>query len=407
MLMQAIEARNVILGAGAMGAAAAYHLARRGEPVLLVEQFALGHDRGSSHGAARIIRHAYADGRYARLMPAAFRAWRELEAEAAQPLYVRTGGVSFNPPGVDYVARVAEALEAVAVPHRRLTGRALRQALPMFVVPDAYEAVFEPDAGLISASRAVALQVELARRLGGDRTVVLENCPIRRLDLDGERPTLVGDSVRIVAERLVVAAGAWVGRLLPGLAETLRPTRQQVLYFRPRLIAPFAIGRLPVFIYMGKDEHDAFYGMPDYLGGGVKVARHGGPDVDPDAVDRQVEEDYHALVRQFLRGHLPSLAEAPLGPGEVCLYTVAPCENFLVGPLADRPGVIVASPCSGHGFKFSCLIGRALADLVQGGSTDSAFDLWRLDARATPPVNAPTAEARPRPGGVGDPARVP
>src|SRR3954466_11815054 len=105
--MEYFHARNVIVGAGAMGSAAAYHLARRGEPVLLVEQFALGHDRGSSHGAARIARHSYADSHYARLMPAAFRAWRTLEADAGQNLYLRTGGVSLCPPGVDYVARVA------------------------------------------------------------------------------------------------------------------------------------------------------------------------------------------------------------------------------------------------------------------------------------------------------------
>src|SRR3954470_6927341 len=99
--MQHLHERNVVLGAGAMGSAAAYQLARRGEPVVLVEQFALGHDRGSSHGAARITRHSYAAPRYARLMPAAFHAWRELEADAARPLHVRTGGVSLSPPGVD------------------------------------------------------------------------------------------------------------------------------------------------------------------------------------------------------------------------------------------------------------------------------------------------------------------
>src|SRR3954470_8506273 len=100
--MQHLQEKNVVVGAGAMGAAAAYHLARRGEPVVLVEQFALGHDRGSSHGAARITRHSYADPRYARLMPDAFRAWRVLEADAGQNLYLRTGGVTFCPEGLDY-----------------------------------------------------------------------------------------------------------------------------------------------------------------------------------------------------------------------------------------------------------------------------------------------------------------
>src|SRR5262249_57860935 len=101
--MEQIQAQNVVIGSGAMGAATAYHLARRGEPVLLLEQFAVGHDRGSSHGAARITRHSYADPRYARLMLDAFRAWRELEADAGQNLYLRTGGASLWPPPGDYL----------------------------------------------------------------------------------------------------------------------------------------------------------------------------------------------------------------------------------------------------------------------------------------------------------------
>src|SRR5512135_2371135 len=145
--MHTLHAQNVVLGAGAMGAAVAYHLARRGEPLLLLEQFALGHDRGSSHGAARITRHSYADPRYARLMLDAFRAWKELEADAGQNLYLRTGGVSPCPPGVDYVAQVAASLQAIGVPHRRMTVRALHPALSFFDDPVHTYVVFEPDAG--------------------------------------------------------------------------------------------------------------------------------------------------------------------------------------------------------------------------------------------------------------------
>src|SRR5689334_4963199 len=165
--MEHLHARNVVVGAGARGAATAYHLARRGEPVWLVEQFAIGHDRGSSHGAARITRHSYADPDYARLMLDAFRAWRELEADLGQNLYLRTGGVSLCPPEVDYAGRVASSLEAIDVPHRRMTGSELRRVFPVFEVPEDYDAVFEPDAGMLAAAKAVSLQVDLARQLGG------------------------------------------------------------------------------------------------------------------------------------------------------------------------------------------------------------------------------------------------
>ncbi len=187
-------------------------------------------------------------------MPAAFRAWRELEADAGEALYIRTGGVSFSPSGVDYAARVAASLQELDVPHWRTSGREWNQRRPAFGLPDDYDVVFEPDAGMVAASRAVAVQVELARLHGGDRVRVIERTPVRRIDLDGRHPVVVTDASRILAERLVVSAGAWVKRLLPSLPVPLTPTRQQVLYFRPGDRAPFRIGRFPVFIYKGAGD---------------------------------------------------------------------------------------------------------------------------------------------------------
>jgi sarcosine oxidase len=376
--MQETEAKNVIIGAGAMGSAAAYHLARRGEPVMLIEQFSLGHDRGSSHGAARITRHSYADACYARLMPAAFEAWMTLEADAGSPLYIRTGGVSLSPQGVDYVDQVTACLEELVIPHRRMTGAEWNRANPAFSVPPTHNAVFEPDAGMIAAGKALAIQVRLARELGGERTKVFASTPVRHVDLDGPQPVVVTDSLLIRAERLIVSAGAWVKRLFPALPLALRVTRQRVLYFRPDASSSFRIGQFPVFIFKGAGEEDAFYGMPEFQGLGVKVARHFGPEVDPDVDDREVGDSYREIVRGFLRGHIPALADSPIDLTETCLYTVAPDDRFLVDFLPSRPDVIVASPCSGHGFKFSCLIGRILADLATNGKTEVGIDCWRL-----------------------------
>jgi sarcosine oxidase len=381
-----LHVRNVVLGAGAMGCAAAYQLAKRGEPVALIDQFAPGHTRGSSHGTARVIRHSYADVRYARLMPEAYRAWSELEADAGYPLVVRTGGVSFGPSEVGYVAQVAASLETIGIPRRRMSGDEWSWNNPAFAMPPDYDVVFEPDAGLVAADRAVRAVYALAShfelrgrsRLDSPRTATpLPNTPIRRIDLDANHPTLVGDHLVITADRLIVAAGAWVGKLLPGLAESLVPTHQQVLYFRPEDESAFTIGRFPIFIFVGEGDGNVFYGMPGFLGTGVKVARHSGPPVDPDATDRAVDDAYRETVREFLRGHIPMLSQAPIDREEVCLYTVAPGEEFVVGPLAGRPEVIVASPCSGHGFKFAPLVGRVLADLATTGTTEVDISAWR------------------------------
>src|SRR5271165_579838 len=307
---------------------------------------------------ARITRHSYADPSYARLMPAAFQAWKELEADAGQSVYIRTGGVSFSPAGFDYVACVAANLESVGVPHRRMTGADWNRVNPIFSVPATHDVVFEPDAGMLAAARAVALQLELARAHGGAKTQVMPSTPVRRIDLDGTRPVVVTDSLTIATDRLIVTAGAWVKHLLPRLPVSLVATRQQVLYFRPSDPAPFRIGRFPIFIFKGSREDEAFYGMPGFLGTGIKVASHFhfGPETDPDVEDRTV-------------------AGAPIDLTETCLYTVAPDEHFLVDFLPDRSDVIVASPCSGHGFKFSCLIGQVLADMATGGPGNKRAEL--------------------------------
>jgi sarcosine oxidase len=311
-------------------------------------------------------------------MPAAFQAWKSLEADAGHPLYLRTGGVSFSPAGVDYVAQVAANLEAMNVPHRRMTGAEWNRVNLAFHVPSSHDVVFEPDAGMLAAARAVALQVALARSHGGDRTWVLAETPVRRIELDGPRPVVLTDDLAITTERLIVTAGAWVNRLLPELPVPLKVTHQQVLYFRPHDLAPFEVGRFPVFIFKGAGSLDAFYGMPGLQGLGVKVARHGGPEIDPDLEDRGVSGDYRTVVRDFLSDHLPALARAPIEHSEVCLYTMELEERFLVDFLPGRSDVVVASPCSGHGFKFSCLIGRVLADLATRGETKISIDAWRF-----------------------------
>jgi sarcosine oxidase len=382
--LETLEAKNVIIGAGAMGSAAAYHLARRGEPVVLLEQFALGHDRGSSHGTARIISHFYADPGYARLLPEAFRAWNELEADAGEIIHIRTGGVLVGPPGGDNATRIIANLKEHKIPYWHASGREWSARHPAFSFPADFDVLYDPTAGMLAAARAVALEVELARRHGGNRTRIIENSPVRRIELDGQRPVVVTDSLRIVAERLIVSAGAWVKRLLPGLPVPLRPTLQQVLYFRAGDPSPFQIGRFPIFIYSGGTEDDIFYGMPEFLGMGVKVARHAGPDVDPDRKDRAVAEDYKAIVRHFLKSNIPQLADATIARTETCLYTVAPEGQFQLDFLPGRSDVIVASPCSGHGFKFSCLIGHALADLAAKGKTDVAIDPWKIKAPPAP-----------------------
>ncbi|MDX2037897.1 MAG: N-methyl-L-tryptophan oxidase [Isosphaeraceae bacterium] len=378
--MERIEASFVILGAGAFGSAAAWQLAKRGENVLLLDRERRPHSRGSSHGTARITRHSYADLRYARAMLPAYQAWRELEADAGRPLLIGTGGVSLCDPEVDYVRRVADNLREIGIPHRRMTGAELRRSVPVFEVPERLDAVFEPQAGIVLADTTLGAELEIAERLGEDRFRFFAETPIERIDLEADRPTLIGNRFRIEADFLIVAAGAWITKLLPEWARGLAVTRQQVIYLRPHVPEPFAIGRFPIFVHKGDDGDGpggpSFYGMPAVLDCPVKVARHSGPLFDPDRPDRPFDHDYIEVVRSYLRRNIPALADLRVEQVEVCLYTEAPDENFRIGTLPGRPDVLVASPCSGHGFKFSPLIGRVLADLAVAGESSHANDAW-------------------------------
>ena len=369
---------NLIIGAGAMGTATAYHLARMGQPVVLVDQFGPGHTRGSSHGLARITRHSYADPDHAGLMPRAFRAWKELEAASGVPLYIRCGGVSISPHGLGYVDQVASNLQALDVPHLRTSGSAWNRIHPQFNLRPDDDVVFEPDAGILLASRILELQVELARQLGGSRTEVVYEKPVKGLDLDGDRPRVRLEDEVIEAERVIVTAGAWTARLVPGWAQRLQPTRQQVLYFKAPNPEAFALGASPAFIWIGPGELNAFYGMPASPGAGVKVARHGGPNVDPDIQNGDIETSYVDEIRRFLSRSIPSLAGAPIERTEVCLYTMADQEKFQMGFYPGRSDVIVASPCSGHGFKFSNLVGQVLAELATTGQTSTDAGHWMV-----------------------------
>jgi sarcosine oxidase len=231
---------------------------------------------------------------------------------------------------------------------------------------------------MVLAGKAVRAQVELAGTIGGENTRVMGQTPVQSIDLSGTKPVIVTEATRITAERLIVSAGGWLHRLVPQVSVPHKVTHQQVLYFGPEDPAPYDIGNFPVFIYKGESEEQSFYGMPKLQHLGVKVARHGGPEVEPDRDQRVVGEEYRQIVRDFLKEHIAELADAPIDLTEVCLYTVAANDQFLVDFLPGRDDVIIASPCSGHGFKFSALIGKILADLAVEGRTGFEVGFWKM-----------------------------
>jgi sarcosine oxidase len=254
---------------------------------------------------------------------------------------------------------------------------------PAFRVPEHYVGVLQPDGGFLEAEASVAAHVDLARHAGADLRTGETVRSIEPLEggvrLRTERETLDAASA-------VVSAGPWLPKLLPALRLPLRVTRNVLGWFAPRDPQAVRPGALPVFLL--ESRHGIHYGFPPDAGGRVKVAKHHHDDraVDPDDFDRTVSPADESLIRAALADHLPAV-DGPLMEAVTCLYTKTPDGDFIVDRLPEAPQIVVASPCSGHGFKFSPLIGEVLADLVSVGSTPHDISRFRLRRFAGALVN--------------------
>jgi sarcosine oxidase len=356
----------VVCGLGAMGSAALYALARRGLRVVGIERYAPGHDRGSSHGATRIIRLAYWEHpSYVPLLRRAYDLWRELEDAAGKRLLHITGIAEIGPPDGMLVRGTLAAAHLHGLRHEVLAAPDLMRRFPAFRLPPDYAAVVQPDGGLLAAEPSIHAMIALAQR-GGAELRAGEMVSAIEPRAGGVR--VVTDRAVIEAGSAIVAAGPWTRSLLPDLAAPLRVTRQVMAWFAPGEPALFAPGRFPVFLI--ESRHGIHYGLPPFGGAGLKVAKHHhrDEDVDPDTYDRTVSAEDEGLIRAALADHLPA-ANGELLDAKTCLYTMTPDGDFLLDRLPGAPQVIIASPCSGHGFKFAPVIGEILADLATTGAT--------------------------------------
>jgi sarcosine oxidase len=367
----------VVVGGGVMGCAAAYHLAKRGRRVLLLEQFAIGHERGSSHGHSRIIRLAYDAPDYVRLAQAAYPLWRALEQESGADLLLQTGGLDFALPGTPGLEATRATLAATGVAFEDLDRAGMAKRFPQFHAPDSAIGIYQQDAGILNAERCVATLAAEARRHGA---TIREDEPALTITADGAGVMIRTGAASYIAERLVVAAGAWARALLRqvGLDLPLIVTREQVAFFAPRDPGQFAPGRFPIFVHHAADRH-AGYGFPIFGLPGVKVAFHqNGPAVEPESDERAVDPARLADLRGYVEQLLPQAAGDVIF-AQTCRYTNTPDEHFIIDRHPEHPQIVVASPCSGHGFKFGVLIGAILADLAERGASEQPIGMFRLD----------------------------
>lgn len=379
-----------VVGLGAMGSATAYHLARDGASVVGLDAHAPPHTQGSSHGESRIIREGYwEDPAYVPLVRRAFALWEDLEREAGVPLLRRCGALLAGVPDGEVVPGVRAARQQHGVRVEDLTAAEAARRFPQVHLSPGMEATFEPGAGYLRPEACVQAQLDGARAAGAR---LHAGRPMLDLSPAGEGwrvKTAKGD---VVADRVVLATGAWMGR---HSAVPIAVERQVLWWYAPRPGAEAAHreGALPIFA-VETEPGRLVYGFPD-LGSGVKVAlHHQGESADPETARRPGDDGERRHIESLLARHVPG-ALGTLRSSTTCMYANTPDQDFAIGLDPARPGVILASPCSGHGFKFASAVGEGLAALALGrrppvdlGFFDPAR-FGRPGVRLRPPMGPP------------------
>ncbi len=358
---------GIVLGIGGVGSAALFHLASRGAKVLGLDRFPPGHDRGSSHGQTRLIRQAYYEHPdYVPLVRRAFTLWGELEALSGQRLYHQVGLLQIGPAAGEVLSGVRRTAREHQLPIENLSPEDCRERFPGFRVPDDWEAIFETRAGYLFVERAVLAHIEQAEKRGAE---IKTGAAVRRWRAEAQGVVVETDGETFRADRLVIAAGPWAGEVLAGLNIPLEVRRKQ-LFWWPNPSGVYHADRgCPGFVY--DLPRGFFYGIPAIDALGVKAAEHTGGDVvsDPLSVDRTCDESSRRRVAEFVAEFLPEALKRP-SEFTTCMYTMTRDAHFVVDRHPAHPQVAFAAGLSGHGFKFTCVLGEALAQLALDGHSN-------------------------------------
>jgi sarcosine oxidase len=378
----------IVVGVGGHGAAALAHIARRGLKVLGLERFGIPHAQGSSHGLNRLLRVAYGEGAiYVPIVRRARELWLELSRAAGEELFVPTGSLDVGYPDRLTVPRALASCRAHGLAHDMMDAAETMRRFPGWRLDADQVALFQPDGGLVRTERSILAHARLALAAGAE---IRANTPVSRIE------EMIGGGARVVTSRgvfeagqVVVSAGAYLPRLVPALARISEVRRIPVGWFAPRDPALYAPDRFPVWTL--DSPLGEFYGVPlDQGHPGVKL---GGPSsgdqpgrwiADPETVDRRPTPVDEAPLAAALARHLPGAA-GPALDVQSGLITWTPDGHFVIDRAPGQPSTLVVSACSGHGFKFTPVIGEIVADLIAGARPRhdlAPFRLSRFEAFA-------------------------
>lgn len=363
-----------------MGSAACSFIARRGASVIGIERFSRAHDRGSSHGHSRVYRESYHEHPdYVPLLMEAGRQWEQLESRVGSTLLIRCGVLYISTPGGQIHDGVLESASTHGLECRILQAEQLREEYPQFRVMDEYVGILEPNAGFIDPERAIQAWLLDAEQAGA---TIMENTPVRSWEETGDCVRIELDDGVVEVGSLIVCSGAWTSRVIGQLGVPLHPTRQVIGWLRPDDPGCCEIGRMPVWL-IDTCGNEPYYGIPtwpDQLGPeGMKVALHGaGTPTDPDQEDGWVRPEEIERLRSEVLEHVPG-AVGSMTHATTCMYTNSPDGDFIIDRVPGCDRTWFAAGFSGHGFKFSSVMGRVMSDLSLDRRTDLPIEFLSLD----------------------------
>lgn len=373
--MQSTRYDVVVLGVGGMGAAALYHLAKRGLTVCGVEAYAIAHPMGSSYGESRIIRKAYSEHPdYIPLIHRAYALWDELAAEVGKPLREETGLVLAGPPDSEVIKGLDLCYRTHPLPHEKLSPSEAQSRYPMFRFQEDDVVYFDPLGGYLRVEDCVAAHAERAAHHGA---TLYTTETVLSWQVKGPDVEIVTDRRRLLAGRLVITAGAWAAKLLRSLGISLRVLRKVLLWYQASDSPEWNTPAMPCYLFAR--DGGVFYGFPAIGPDGLKVAEHtGGEEIeDPATISRDLMPADEERVLAFLAKTLP--APTPHRTRfSVCMYTMTPDAHFILDRHPVHPQVVLGAGFSGHGFKFASVVGEILADLATEGKTHHPIEFLRL-----------------------------
>jgi sarcosine oxidase len=369
-----------VVGLGAMGSAAIAHLAARGVKVIGIDAYYPAHALSSSHGDSRLIRLGYfEDPSYVPLLQRAYANWRTLEARLREDILTTTGVLQIGKPDSKIVSGTKKSCALHNLPLETLGSDEMRRRFPVFSLDEDEIALLDPQGGYLRPEAAVMGYLKLAASDGaalhfGERVTAIEP--------GGDGATIISATGRYTASKVIIASGSWIGELVPALRDHAVPIKQVVAWYQPTDGFMTMPQRMPVFI-RDEGENGSFFGFPAIGVDGVKVGRHAHfrEPIDPNQPNPSVNERDTHLLDSFINHRLPAAAGVRVRSA-TCRYTMLPSEDFLLDLLPGDKLIVVASPCSGHGFKFTSVVGEILADLALDGGTNlpiGAFSFRAMD----------------------------